>query len=236
MNRMTGVLGLFIGIFGALAILGVFFKIAKLPHWEVLMAVGFIGEAAAFVVMGVLTLIGGFTAKSAPAAPAGESAVAVAPAGPSGEVLEAASREYRDAMRASAAQFQREIGGMLRQHLQADLGATMGSLSQQVQHLSAEVEALGGELHQARGAIEVMRSTLIRTATGDLPDSAERLGHGMRQLAEGMSGAGHAVDSMHADLQVMARRFQAFNHVRQPGGNGHAAAHVLSEGVPVVTR
>ena len=54
--RITKVLGFFIGIFGALAILGVFFKILKYPNWELFMQLGFIGEAAAFVIMGCLEL------------------------------------------------------------------------------------------------------------------------------------------------------------------------------------
>src|SRR5690554_4820588 len=60
MNRLNGILGMFIGIFGALAILGVFFKIANYPGWEVMMAIGFIGEAGAFIVMGIFAMIAGF--------------------------------------------------------------------------------------------------------------------------------------------------------------------------------
>src|SRR6056297_133147 len=56
LERIKKVLGFFIGIFGALAILGVFFKILKYPNWELFMQLGFIGEAAAFVIMGSLEL------------------------------------------------------------------------------------------------------------------------------------------------------------------------------------
>ena len=46
-SRLSGVLGFFIGIFGAMAILGVFFKILKLPYFEIFMVIGFVGEAVA---------------------------------------------------------------------------------------------------------------------------------------------------------------------------------------------
>ncbi|MEM9667090.1 MAG: hypothetical protein AAF970_19340, partial [Bacteroidota bacterium] len=57
--RLNGLIGLLVGIFGALAILGVTAKILK---WDSLLGfdyntvimVGFMGEAAAFVAMGLL--------------------------------------------------------------------------------------------------------------------------------------------------------------------------------------
>ena len=63
LSRLSGILGFFIGIFGAMAILGVFFKILKLPYFVIFMVIGFVGEAAAFVIMGVFSLIGSFSAK-----------------------------------------------------------------------------------------------------------------------------------------------------------------------------
>jgi len=240
MNRLTGVLGLFIGVFGALAILGVFFKIAKLPHWEILMAVGFIGEAAAFVVMGILALIGGFITKG-PSKSAVEEAVAVpaaraAQAQLSPEAMAEASVAFRKAMQASAAQFRAEVDALLRNHLQGDMATAMQGLVHEVGHLTQELGALGGELQQTRGAVETMRGTLARTATGQLPDSAKRLGTGMSQLADGMSGAGQVVERLHADLQVMGRRFQAFNQVGPAAGNGKSSATDLAEGVSVISR
>lgn len=216
LNRMTGVLGLFIGLFGAMAIMGVFFKIAKYPNWEILMAVGFIGEAAAFVVMGVLALLGGFLLQDAPetAAPAGKGFSGGG--GPTGEVAPVAaalsSDEFRKAMAASAEDFRRETTALLREHLHADLGPALQGLMRDVAHVGQELDALGGELSHTRGAIEQMRTTLERTATGDLPASAEKLGRGMRDLAEGMAGAGDGVRHLQADLDQMSRRFFAFNH------------------------
>ena len=195
--RLTGVLGFFIGIFGAMAILGVFFKILKLPHYELFMAIGFIGEAAAFVIMGVFALINSFTAK-----------------------------QYED-MPASSPQRQAEpleVSPALKQALEKEVSAEVAkmieALGSHVGRFSSEIEQVGGELERARDAIQTMRTELDRVASGGLAGDAERLGRGMQVLGGEMSEAGSAVERLRADLEEMATRFHHFNSVR-PAPHAH---------------
>lgn len=217
MQRLNGILGLLIGIFGALAIIGVFFKIAKYPNYELYMQIGFIGEAAAFVIMGVFALINGFTSSGEGAS--GSAAVstvdpdaAMREAGAAAAAsMEQASREFQQSMSAAAEDFRAQLGHMLTQHVSKDLGVTLQSVSTDVEQFGGEVRRLGDELREAREAVASMRETLDRTATGELPADAKRLGDGMRSLAEGMTGASEAVYAMQSNLSNMALRFRAFN-------------------------
>lgn len=230
LSRINGILGLFIGIFGALAILGVFFKIAKYPNHEIFMAIGFFGEAAAFVVMGIVSLVTGFTAKGeAPASPG------LAPSGGTGvdfdaalretadefrDVLQSASQSYRTSMDAAAGEFRSSMQAMLHEHLGGDLEAVARSVQEDVRHFGTEMRGLGGEMARARSAVQAMGAEMESVATGTLADDAELLGRGMRQLSEGMAEAGSTVDRMRADLNEMALRFHAFNEGYKPTENG----------------
>ncbi len=193
--RLNGILGFFIGIFGAMAILGVFFKILKLPHFEIFMVIGFVGEAAAFVIMGVFSLVGSFSAKKydnlvAPLAPAPLPQ-------PQQETPEA---EVRASFRA-----------LLEQQVSDDVNKMMETLAQEIGHLGSEIQQVGGELERARHSIHTMRQELDRVASGDLAGDAERLGRGMQVLGTEMSQAGDTVERMRADLEDMAHRFRHFN-------------------------
>ena len=197
--RLNGVLGFFIGIFGAMAILGVFFKILKLPYFEIFMAIGFVGEAAAFVIMGAFSLIGSFSAKKYE-----NRSVARVPEAQ--EPQEGAQAEVRAAFRK-----------MLEQQVSDDVNAMMQTLSQEIGHLGSEIRQVGGELERARHSIHTMRQELDRVASGDLAGDADRLGRGMQTLGTEMSQAGDTVERMRADLEEMAKRFRHFNepHVRE---------------------
>ncbi len=59
-KRLQAVLGFLMGVFGATAIIGVLFKFAEFPHFMPVMLIGFGGEAAVLLCMGVLYLIEGF--------------------------------------------------------------------------------------------------------------------------------------------------------------------------------
>lgn len=240
-RRINGILGLFIGIFGALAILGVFFKIAKYPNYELFMTVGFIGEAGAFIIMGVLTLITSFMSSKEDERAAAGSGLSISPdAGAAFEAalqetaaefrstLQSASQSYRSSMDAAATEFRDSMQGMLRDQLSADLEAASEVVQGDVRSFGMEIRGLGEEMGRARNAVKSMSAEMESVATGTLADDAELLGSGMRQLSQGMSEAGSTVDRMRADLNEMASRFHAFNGHGRPSENGF--------GVPVAGR
>jgi hypothetical protein len=193
LERITKVLGFFIGIFGALAILGVFFKILKYPNWELFMQLGFIGEAAAFVIMGSLELGQAFMMDTP------EKGEAPASAEGGGEPVEAGTP-----VRASARK-------MIEKKVNDDLNVMMGALGKEIKQFGGEIHEMVGEMKQARVAVQDMRTKLNEVATGDLAEDAERLGEGMNSLGAEMENAGSAVEEMRSDLDEMLRRFRQFN-------------------------
>jgi hypothetical protein len=194
LERITKVLGFFIGIFGALAILGVFFKILKYPNWELFMQLGFIGEAAAFVIMGSLELGQAFMMDTPEKgeAPASSS-------GGGGEPVDAGTP-----VRASARK-------MIEKKVNDDLNVMMGALGKEIKQFGGEIHEMVGEMKQARVAVQDMRSKLDEVASGDLAEDAERLGEGMNSLGTEMENAGSAVEEMRSDLDEMLSRFRQFN-------------------------
>lgn len=221
LRRANGVLALLVGIFGALAILGVFFKIAKYPNYEIYMAIGFFGEAAAFIVMGLLAFVTSFV--SSEGAAEGDKLAFGADAGAAFDAsleetasefrstLQAASEGYRASMESAAGAFRESMHEMLRENLGANLEGVVQSVKGDVERFGNEMRGLGGEMERAREAVQGMSSKMEAVATGTLAEDAERLGTGMHQLSEGMSEAGASVDRMRNDLNEMATRFRAFN-------------------------
>lgn len=197
LERITKVLGFFIGIFGALAILGVFFKILKYPNWELFMQLGFVGEAAAFVIMGSLELGQAFIMDTPEKGeePEGSS---------SGASVSAEPVEAGTPVRASARE-------MIEKKVNDDLNVMMGALGKEIKQFGGEIHEMVGEMKQARVAVQDMRSKLDEVATGDLAEDAERLGEGMNSLGAEMENAGSAVEEMRNDLDEMLRRFRQFN-------------------------
>ncbi len=191
LTRFSGVLGFFIGIFGAMAILGVFFKILKLPYFEIFMVIGFIGEAAAFVIMGFLSLASGWTTSKYERLDT--------TSGPPRLLLQP-DIEVREAVREA---FEHKVS--------EDVTRMMATLQQEVGHFGQEIGHIGDELERARHSIFHMRQELDRVASGDLAGDAERLGRGMQVLGTEMGEAGDSVERMRADLEEMARRFRHFN-------------------------
>jgi hypothetical protein len=194
LERITKVLGFFIGIFGALAILGVFFKILKYPNWELFMQLGFIGEAAAFVIMGSLELGQAFMMDTPEK---GEEPASSGSGG--GEPVDAGTP-----VRASARK-------MIEKKVNDDLNVMMGALGKEIKQFGGEIHEMVGEMKQARVAVQDMRTKLNEVATGDLAEDAERLGEGMNSLGAEMESAGNAVEEMRSDLDEMLRRFRQFN-------------------------
>jgi hypothetical protein len=196
LERIKKVLGFFIGIFGALAILGVFFKILKYPNWELFMQLGFVGEAATFVIMGALELGQAFMIE-VPSGDEEEGASASANAAGSGEAS-------GTPVRASARK-------MIEKKVNDDLNVMMGALGKEIKQFGGEIHEMVGEMKQARVAVQDMRTKLNEVATGDLAEDAQRLGEGMNSLGTEMENAGGAVEQMRDDLDEMLRRFRQFN-------------------------
>lgn len=197
LERIKKVLGFFIGIFGALAILGVFFKILKYPNWELFMQLGFIGEAATFVIMGALELGQAFLIDVPDEGEGG--AASAAEGGGKGGAVDAGTP-----VRASARK-------MIEKRVNDDLNVMMGALGKEIKQFGGEIHEMVGEMKQARVAVQNMRSKLDEVATGDLAEDAERLGEGMNSLGSEMESAGGAVQEMRNDLDEMLRRFRQFN-------------------------
>jgi len=196
LERIKKVLGFFIGIFGSLAILGVFFKILKYPNWELFMQLGFIGEAATFVIMGSLELGQAFMIE----VPEDGAESSSSNEGRSGEPVEAAGTPVRASARK-----------MIEKKVNDDLNVMMGALGKEIKQFGGEIHEMVGEMKQARVAVQDMRSKLDEVATGDLAEDAERLGKGMNSLGAEMESAGGAVQEMRNDLDEMLRRFRQFN-------------------------
>lgn len=196
LDRITKVLGFFIGIFGALAILGVFFKILKYPNWQLFMQLGFVGEAAAFVIMGSLELGQAFM-MDVPSGDEGDSSTSSTGGGgapvDSGPPVQASARK------------------MIEKKVNDDLNVMMGALGKEIKQFGGEIHEMVGEMKQARVAVQDMRSKLNEVATGTLAEDAERLGEGMNALGAEMENAGSAVEEMRDDLDQMLQRFRQFN-------------------------
>jgi len=195
LERITKVLGFFIGIFGALAILGVFFKILKYPHWELFMQLGFIGEAAAFVVMGSLEL--------------GQAFIMDTPA--EGEVDENSGGGGQAVQAESGAPVSASARKMIEKKVNDDLNVMMGALGKEIKQFGGEIHEMVGEMKRARVAVQDMRSKLNEVASGELAEDAERLGKGMNALGSEMENAGSSVEQMRNDLDEMLSRFRQFN-------------------------
>ena len=193
LERITKVLGFFIGIFGALAILGVFFKILKYPNWELFMQLGFIGEAAAFVVMGSLELGQAFIMDTPSEDELDEETGGQSVSAGSGTPVSASARK------------------MIEKKVNDDLNVMMGALGKEIKQFGGEIHEMVGEMKQARVAVKDMRSTLNEVSSGELAKDAERLGKGMNALGTEMENAGSSVEQMRNDLDEMLSRFRQFN-------------------------
>ena len=197
----TKVLGFFIGVFGAAAILGVFFKIWDNPiaaeYSEPFMIIGFLGEAGAFIIMGILELVQAFfmdapdETEEAPSAASGDGAVVQSAQGP--------------APSASARK-------MMEKKVNDDLNVMMNALGKEIKQFGGEVHDMAGEMKRARVAVKDMRNKLSEVASGELAEDASRLGEGMSTLGSEMEGAGSTVEEMRSDLDEMLSRFRTFNN------------------------
>ena len=191
-----GWVGVLVSWAGALAIIGVFFKIAKIPgiNYKPYMYTGFIAEAVSFVLMGALeaaTIVQEkMRAKLTSDIPkSGDAAAPVA-------VQSGIPEKFHELIEA---------------RLVSDLDMIMISLTKEVDLFSQGLRSLGEEMVQAQSSVQKMHQTLEAVASGDLTENAKKLGVGMETLGTEMDKAGDAVVRMRSDLVDMATRFQSFN-------------------------
>jgi hypothetical protein len=191
LERTTRILGFAIGICGAFAILGVFFKIIEGPYYQTFMYLGFIGEAIAFVVMGFLELGQAFTA--------GSSSAAEEPAAPAPR-SDAAGADAREVARS-----------MMKEKVSDDLDHMLQSLGQEVKGFGVEMAHMAEEMNDTRTALHELRTKLDEVSSGRLAEDADQLGQGMSTLGGEMKDAGATVEAMRDDLDQMLARFRRFN-------------------------
>ncbi len=156
LSRMKGILAFFIGIFGALAILGVFFKILKLEHYQLFMKVGFIGEAAAFVTMGIFELMG-----------------ALAPQGSSSE--KPSRTHSKTAVREMEQRIKSEVDSLF-----LALGEDVKRFHGEVRELAAEMELARHTIHGMRAELDSVASGRLAQDAGSLGTGMQQLGDEMR--------------------------------------------------------
>ncbi len=156
LSRMKGLLAFFIGIFGAMAILGVFFKILKLEHYEFFMKVGFIGEAAAFVTMGVFELMGAMATKSSSSTSTSRS-------------------HSKTAVREMEQRIKSEVDSLF-----LALGEDVKRFHAEVRELAAEMELARNTIHGMRAELDSVASGRLAHDAGTLGSGMQQLGDEMR--------------------------------------------------------
>lgn len=162
-----------IGVFGAIAIIGVFFKVQDAyPEWQgFFIALGFLGEAAAFIIMGAFSLIEGFFV--------------------SDEVVEDDGRVVRHD---PAGEVSASFRTMMEERMTDDLNKMMGALNQDVQRFGSELRQMGAEMEEARSAMRLMHGEMNQVTEDGFAEGAYELSEGLRRL-------GHEVREMGAEME-----------------------------------
>ena len=233
MSRVTHVLGFFIGICGALAILGVFFKITGGSlfgiGYEVFMKAGFMGEAGAFLIMGALELISAFLVKGDDDSRADDENEAVSVSNePAAAQLrqmmdEKASEQLDELMTALGEEvkaFGREMRSMreemrnvrsaaetMKTEMEAAGGGQLTEetekLAGNVQRLSWQLGEAGNDMEQVQAVVQNLRAALGKTQAGELEHDAERLGTGMKQLSDEVHEMSGEMEPARSAVQAM---------------------------------
>jgi archaellum component FlaC len=201
----------FIGIFGALAIIGVFFKIQGYPNSELFMILGFMGEAAAFVIMGSFALLTHFLGEDRTPGAASQEVVPVA-------------QQPSEAQEVSAS-----FRTMMEEQISDDLSAMMGALGQEVQHFGKQIHEMTGEMERTRAALGQMQDALGSVADGRLAEQADALGEGMEEINMQLQRSSQAIGGAHSALEQMEAGLS-----RAAGGSLPEDAERLEEGMKVL--
>ena len=178
---VNAAVGLMVGIFGALAIIGVLMKVAKFPNWETFMAIGFIGEAAAFVIMGVMAAIGAFEQRE-------YIEEVVGPV--NGEVGFSGygSPEYAD-----------ELHTAIKEQVRTEVSRIMGSLGEDLEAVSSRF----GE--DSASFTREFRQMLMEQVA---PQMANDLGQLTHQMSQAMGALGEDVQRVTDEMRGMSSEME----------------------------
>jgi hypothetical protein len=200
MARINGIVGLLVGVFGAIAIIGVLAKVAKLPNWEPIMMVGFLGEAAAFLIMGIIALIG--------SRQQARYAEEIGVAGPAeGEVGFAGygSPEYAEELHAAIKEQVKTEVSRIMGTLGEDLEAVSARFGQDSANFSSEFRAVLMEQVAPQIATDLGQLThQMSQAMGALGEDVQRVTDEMRGMSSEMEQARGAVGTMREQLLASA--------------------------------
>lgn len=258
LRRTTHILGFFIGVFGALAILGVFFKITGDSFWgisyEVFMKAGFMGEAGAFIIMGGLELISAFylSDESDEEDDDGVAQAGEAPVASVHRMMDEATGERLEAVMTELVRevqgFGREIRAMSEtmneartaaESMRAELEAAGGGqlteetkmLSRNVQRLSQKLGEAGGDMERVQAVVQQLRVALGKTQASDLADDAERFGQGMKHLSDEVHQMSGEMRPARAAMRAMRKELE-----RVTDGNLAEDAEQLGQGMESLGR
>jgi hypothetical protein len=204
-NRFIGVLALVIWLFAAVAVLGVLAMVARLDVWLPLLAIACAGAAAAFVAMGVFTLLD-------VSAPAGEpTRTSTNPAVDASIearrqvswMLEDASEDLREVARGAVHDIRRQIQASLHEARAHDSDAAIRALRHDLglleHRLNALAQFVGAVPQQPRAAVQSPPAPPLayggRAASAALPNAREAAAApagadpaaGRTELAEGVT-------------------------------------------------
>ena len=196
---MNALVGLLVGVFGALAIIGVLFKIAKFDNWETFMFIGFVGEAAAFVIMGVMSF---FASLEQSTYVVEEEEIAVG-----GEYGFAGygSPEYADELHGAIKDQVRTEVSRIMGTIGEDLGAVSARFGEDSANFSREFRQMMMEQVAPQIATDLGQLThQMGQAMGGLGEDVQRVSDEMRGMSSEMEQARGAVETMREQLLASA--------------------------------
>ena len=179
--KIQGIISLFVGIFGAIAIFGVLAKVAKFGNWEPIMMVGFIGEALAFLVMGAVALWNGFKFKEYVTE---EEAFESTQVGFTGY----GSPEYAD-----------ELHTAIKEQVRTEVSRIMGSLGEDLEAVSSRF----GE--DSASFTREFRQMLMEQVA---PQMANDLGQLTHQMSQAMGALGEDVQRVTDEMRGMSSEME----------------------------
>lgn len=150
-SRLIGVLALMIWLFAALAALGVLAMVMRHDLSQSLLVIACAGAAVAFVVMGVVALVGTGSEESVPRAPAGANVEASIEARRQVSwMLEDASDSLREVARSAVHEIRRQVQSALHEQHLHDADPAMQSLRSDFRRLEQRVAMLAQALEAER--------------------------------------------------------------------------------------
>lgn len=179
--KVQGIISLFVGIFGAVAIFGVLAKVAKFANWEPIMMVGFVGEALAFIVMGAVAFWNSLKFK----AYEGED-----------EVLEAEQIGFTGY---GSPEYAEELHTAIKEQVRTEVSRIMGSLGEDLEAVSARFGEDSASFSQ-----EFRRMLMEQVA----PQMANDLGQLTHQMGQAMGELGQDVQRVTDEMRGMSSEME----------------------------